>query len=169
MFVLDQAHNQRRISIIKLQNYLRSLVTQSRVCVFLFARIFSRIFHCIQISHVSEIRHDLLDELRNGLTSSSVDSTGEIQVDRIPSPRSQIFDYLESETIGDMLDFLSKELVRLQCEQTIHLFVLAADRIRARREAAETGTRMKTIEQQKLHEHVFAQVELVFIEFIGKQ
>lgn len=88
----------------------------------------------------------------------------DIQLNRVSSPCSQICDYLESETIGDMLDFLSKELVRLQCEQTIHLFVLSADRIRHQREAKETGTRTKMIEQQQLQEHVFQQV--LFVEKI---
>lgn len=97
-----------------------------------------------------------MDELRNGLTVKSTDD--DIQLNRIASPRSQIYDYLESETIGDMLDFLSKELVRLQCEQTIHLFILSADRIRHQREAAETGTRTKLIEQKRFQDDAFQQV-----------
>jgi hypothetical protein len=59
-----------------------------------------------------------------------------------------------------MLDFLSKELLRLQCEQTIHLFILLADRYRYQREAEETGTRTKSIEQQKLEDQAFQEVYL---------
>jgi hypothetical protein len=74
------------------------------------------------------------------------------------SPRTQICDYLEGATLADMLDFLSKELVRLQSEQTIHLFILLADRYRYQREAAETGFRTRSIERQKLEDHAFQEV-----------
>lgn len=51
-----------------------------------------------------------------------------------------------------MLDFLSKELLRLQCEQSIHLFIILADRSRHQREAAETGSRTRAIEDEILQE-----------------
>ena len=43
--------------------------------------------------------------------------------------------------IGQMADFLSKELVRLQEEQRIHAFALLAERKRRMREAEESGKR----------------------------
>lgn len=49
-----------------------------------------------------------------------------------------------------MLDFLSKELQRLQREQSIHLFLILADRCRYQREAAETGARTRAIELQQV-------------------
>jgi len=60
-----------------------------------------------------------------------------------------------------MLDFLSKELIRLQTEQTIHLFILLADRYRYQREATETGHRTRSIEQQKLEDYVFQEVFII--------
>lgn len=60
-----------------------------------------------------------------------------------------------------MLDFLSKELVRLQSEQTIHLFILLADRYRYQREAEETGKRTKSIEKQLFEDQFYQQVILV--------
>ncbi len=83
---------------------------------------------------------------------------------QLVSPRTQIYDYLEGETVADMLDFLSKELLRLQTEQTIHLFILLADRYRYQRETAETGRRTRSIEQQKLEDHVFQQVFIIQIK-----
>ena len=64
-------------------------------------------------------------------------------------------------TIADMLDFLSKELLRLQCEQMIHLFLLLADRLRYQREAAETGTRTRAIERQKLEDELLQEVSII--------
>ncbi len=77
------------------------------------------------------------------------------------SPRTQISDYLEGAIISDMFDFLSKELLRLQSEQTIHLFILLADRYRYQRQAAETGDRTQSIEQQKLEDRVFQEVDII--------
>ena len=71
---------------------------------------------------------------------------------------TQIYDYVESATIGDMLDFLSKELLRLQWEQTIHLFIILADRQRDQREKQETNIRRQTIQRQKLENEIFQQV-----------
>ena len=103
--------------------------------------------------------------MRNGLKDNQISVTDNFDNsprNRIASPRTQLYDYLEGETIGDMLDFLSKELIRLQCEQTIHLFTLLADRYRYQREAAETGHRTQSIEQQKLQDHAFQQVDRIF-------
>ncbi len=77
------------------------------------------------------------------------------------SPRTQISDYLEGAIISDMFDFLSKELLRLQSEQTIHLFILLADRYRYQRQAAETGDRTQSIEQQKLEDRAFQEVYII--------
>lgn len=49
---------------------------------------------------------------------------------------------------GKMLDFLSKELVRLQEERRIHAFAMLADRQRREREAAETGRRAREVHRR---------------------
>ncbi|CAF0839094.1 unnamed protein product [Adineta steineri] len=138
-----EVHDRRRIAIIKFQNYLRSIIVQSK------------------ISNVRQIRQDLLEELRNGLEhneTTSTDMSDHIHRNEVVSPRTQIYDYLEGETISDMLDFLSKELLRLQSEQTIHLFILLADRYRYQREASETGFRTRSIERQKLEDRAFQEM-----------
>lgn len=45
--------------------------------------------------------------------------------------------------VGQTLDFLSKELVRLQEERRIHAFVMLAERQRRMREAEESGKRQR--------------------------
>ncbi|CAF1341886.1 unnamed protein product [Adineta ricciae] len=128
----EQDH--RRLALIKFQNYLRTITTQSK------------------IANVQHIRKDLLEELRNPHRRiSSID----LNKDDI---ETQIYDYVESATIGDMLDFLSKELLRLQWEQTIHLFIILADRQRYEREKQETNIRRQTIQRQKLENEIFQQV-----------
>jgi hypothetical protein len=122
----------------------------------------------LQISNVREIRQDLLDELRRGLKHDQISSLTSPDTNQLVSPRTQIYDYLEGATIADMFDFLSKELVRVQCEQTIHLFILLADRYRHQREAVETGARTRSIEQQKLEDHAFQQVSIIEIKQIKK-
>ena len=80
---------------------------------------------------------------------------------QLASPHTQICDYLEGVTIADVLDFLSKEHFRLQCEQIIHLFILLADRCRYQREATETARRTRSIERQKLEDSVLQQVFII--------
>lgn len=72
---------------------------------------------------------------------------------------NDLIDYVEGATVGDMLDFLSKELIRLQCEQTLHLFAYLADRQRSQRQAKEAGNRTKTLERQKIIDRAFEQVD----------
>jgi len=122
--------------------------------------LFSLSFFFLQISNVRQIRKDLLVELRNGLKHNQISSLDSHR-NQLVSPRTQIYNYLEGETIADMLDFLSKELIRLQTEQTIHLFILLADRYRYQREATETGHRTRSIEQQKLEDYVFQEVFII--------
>ncbi|CAF2187466.1 unnamed protein product [Rotaria magnacalcarata] len=106
---------------------------------------------------IVKLQNYLRNELINGLKqdqTSSIDVTN----DNFVSSRNQIYDYLEGATIADMLNFLSQDLLRLQCEQTIHLFVLLADRYRYQREATETAYRTISIDKQKLEDHALQQM-----------
>ncbi|CAF4981793.1 unnamed protein product, partial [Rotaria sp. Silwood1] len=152
-----ERHDHRRIAIIKLQNYLRGIIVQSKVLIVVFFSPFEISFLLyLLISNVRQIRQHLLDELRNGLKYDQISSfniTNDNYRKALASPRTQLYDYLEGATIADMFDFLSKELLRLQSEQIIHLFVLLADRYRYQREATETACRTKSIERQMLEDH----------------
>ena len=54
---------------------------------------------------------------------------------------NEMLEGMGGKNIGQMADFLSKELVRLQEEQRIHAFALLAERKRRMREAEESGKR----------------------------
>ena len=103
-----------------------------------------------------QIRQDLLTELRHDVESHRTSVSSAIHTD--DEPHVQLDEHAADATIADMLDFLSKELNRLQAKQTIDLFVFLADRHRCQREAKESGCRAKSIERQQLIDDVFRQV-----------
>ena len=76
-----------------------------------------------------------------------------MQEDRL----SEVLNCLEGMTISAMLDFLSKELVRLEDERRIHAFALLAERERAMREAAEAGRRQLEYNRRREFDEMFRQ------------
>jgi len=65
---------------------------------------------------------------------------------------------LEGESIGDMLDFLSKELIRLEEERRIHAFSMLAERRRRIREAEESGRRQVEERRRREEDEIFKQL-----------
>jgi hypothetical protein len=65
---------------------------------------------------------------------------------------------LTGDQLGQALDFLSKELVRLQEERRIHAFVKLADRERRMREAEESGLRQVEEKKRREEDEIFRQV-----------
>merc|ERR1719427_798803 len=65
---------------------------------------------------------------------------------------------LEGEPIGDLLDYLSKELVRLQEERKIHAFCMLAERRRRLREAEEAGRRQTEERRRREEDEIFKQI-----------
>ena len=64
----------------------------------------------------------------------------------------------EGATTGDMMDFLSKELIRLQEERRIHAFSMLAERERRIREAEESGRRQVEERRRREEDEIFKQV-----------
>jgi hypothetical protein len=65
---------------------------------------------------------------------------------------------LEGTATGDMLDFLSKELIRLQEERKIHAFAMMAERERRIREAEESGRRQVEERRRREEDEIFKQM-----------
>merc|ERR1712048_242629 len=61
-------------------------------------------------------------------------------------------------TIADKLDFVSKELIRLQEERRFHALSLLAERRRRMREAAESGLRQAEERRRREEDEIFKQV-----------
>ncbi|XP_041373414.1 cilia- and flagella-associated protein 91-like [Gigantopelta aegis] len=66
--------------------------------------------------------------------------------------------HVEGCSIGDMVDYLSKELIRLQEERRIHAFSMLAERRRRVREAEESGLRQMEERRQREEDEIFKQV-----------
>lgn len=64
----------------------------------------------------------------------------------------------EGTSLGDTLDFLSKELIRLQEERRIHAFSMLAERQRRIREAVESGRRQVEERRRREDDEIFKQV-----------
>lgn len=60
--------------------------------------------------------------------------------------------------MGDMLDYLSKELIRLQEERRIAAFAMLAERQRRIREAEESGLRQVEERRRREQDELFKQV-----------
>ena len=65
---------------------------------------------------------------------------------------------MEGESLGDTLDFLHKELIRLQEERRIHAFSMLAERQRRIREAEESGRRQVEERRRREQDEIFKQV-----------
>ena len=71
----------------------------------------------------------------------------------------EVMQSLEGEAVSDMLDFLSKELIRLQEERRIHAFAMLAERQRRMREAEESGLRQLEERRRREDDEIFKQVK----------
>lgn len=67
---------------------------------------------------------------------------------------------LEGSSVGDAVDFLSKELIRLQEERRIHAFSMLAERRRRIREAEESGQRQVEERRRREEDEMFKQVSV---------
>ncbi|KAG8130140.1 hypothetical protein E2320_016738 [Naja naja] len=64
---------------------------------------------------------------------------------------------VEGRVLANMLDFLSKELIRLQDERRIHAFAMLAERQRRMREAEESGRRQVEERRRREEDEIFRQ------------
>lgn len=70
----------------------------------------------------------------------------------------EVLQSMEGETVSDMVDFLSKELIRLQEERRIHAFAMLAERQRRMREAEESGLRQVEERRRREDDELFKQL-----------
>ncbi|XP_012251264.2 cilia- and flagella-associated protein 91-like [Athalia rosae] len=77
-----------------------------------------------------------------------------LQEDRL----NELLNILEGKTLAGMLDFLSKELVRLTDERKAHAFALLAERERAKRQAEEAGRRQLEEQRRRELDEMFRQI-----------
>jgi len=68
--------------------------------------------------------------------------------------------------VGDMLDYLSKELIRLQEERRIAAFAMLAERQRRLREAEESGLRQVEERRRREQDEMFKQVSYLYRKLV---
>lgn len=106
--------------------------------------------HALQNAE-QQIKRDERRDVLNLQRQQRLHQTQESMVDKTLSE-------LQGETVGDMLDFLSKELIRLQEERRIHAFSMLAERRRRIREAEESGRRQVEERRRREEDEIFKQV-----------
>ncbi|XP_018355395.1 PREDICTED: protein MAATS1-like [Trachymyrmex septentrionalis] len=98
--------------------------------------------------------HEDYDEKTHMLNLRQLQEHQSMQENRL----CEILDSLEGKTICGILDFLSKELVRLEDERRAHAFALLAERERCMREAAEAGRRQAERNRRREFDEMFKQI-----------
>ncbi|KAI4885172.1 hypothetical protein NFI96_022650 [Prochilodus magdalenae] len=166
------------LAVIYLQKLLRGRSIQNQVFQFhcptpvlVFLEKCLRL-HVLQMLEGKEKRLELIAELRTThalqrqeqelhRADKQVTQVLQRQQELQNSRRSQIESYvtgLSGAVLVDMLDFLAKELVRLQEERRVHAFTLLAERDRRLREAEESGRRQVEERRRREEDEIFKQV-----------
>ncbi|XP_072166389.1 cilia- and flagella-associated protein 91-like isoform X2 [Diadema setosum] len=152
--VPDLAEEEKELAIIFLQQVIRGRAIQN------------------MMFEGKEKRQELINELRSThalqeaeqqMKKQEKQATLNIQRQRQMHDHRESFideslSRLEGAAIGDMLDFLSKELVRLQEERRIHAFAMLAERRRRVREAEESGRRQVEERRRREEDELFKQL-----------
>ena len=72
---------------------------------------------------------------------------------------NELLSQLDSETLSEMLRFLSLELERIIDEQRIQAMKILVERIRRTREAEESGSRQAEERRRRAEDEMFRQVD----------
>lgn len=132
-------------------NYIQNLITQRRKS------------QTIDLSAEFESTED--NFIPSEITSGQIDPANILEerarLEGILLAEAQVNEALqqaEGSSMYFLLDFLGKELLRLQDEKRSHALYMLAERERHRREAAESGQRQIENEQRKLNEEIYRNI-----------
>ncbi|KAJ3371589.1 Cilia- and flagella-associated protein 91 [Allomyces arbusculus] len=129
-----------------------------------------------------EKRQDLINELRLALVANqaaddergavTADAAGRAaqlteRVETLAERQEQLFeDTVQAEFVGQQLDFIHKELKRLEEEKRLSAMAMLVERTRRMREAQEAGKRQVELARRHEHDEVFRQVMHVHQETV---
>merc|ERR1719499_2564063 len=151
---IPQEEEDAELSTIRLQAMIRGRATQNMM----------REGRDKRVELIKELRSThALQEAQQSLKQTEKDDTLSLQRKRLrhEHKESVIDRYVsdaEGATTGDMMDFLSKELIRLQEERRIHAFSMLAERERRIREAEESGRRQVEERRRREEDEIFKQM-----------
>ncbi|XP_055072320.2 cilia- and flagella-associated protein 91 isoform X1 [Misgurnus anguillicaudatus] len=149
-----EGDEEKELAVIFLQKLLRGRSTQNQMFEGKQKRL--ELIQELRTTHALQREGQEEKEAEKQVTLA-LQSERDIHHERVSQIESCI-DGLSGEVIVDMLDFLSKELIRLQEERRIHAFALLADRNRRIREAEESGKRQIEERRRREEDEIFKQV-----------
>ncbi|XP_039539069.1 cilia- and flagella-associated protein 91 isoform X2 [Pimephales promelas] len=149
-----EGDEEKELAIIFLQKVLRGRSTQNQMFEEKMKRL--ELIQELRTTHALQKEEQDKKEAEKQVTLA-LQKQRDIQSDRVSQIESCL-DGLSGGVIVDMLDFLSKELVRLQEERRIHAFTLLAERDRRIREAEESGRRQIEERRRREEDEIFKQV-----------
>ncbi|XP_056611097.1 cilia- and flagella-associated protein 91 [Triplophysa dalaica] len=144
----------RELAIIFLQKSLRGRSTQNQMFEGKEKRL--ELIQELRTTHALQREEQKKKEAEKQVTLV-LQRERDNQSDRMSEIESYIAG-VSGGVIVDMLDFLSKELARLQEERRIHAFTLLAERDRRIREAEESGKRQIEERRRREEDEIFKQV-----------
>ncbi|XP_071450070.1 cilia- and flagella-associated protein 91-like [Hetaerina americana] len=119
-----------------------------------------------ELSTTHSVLNKEQNECNEEKTKTLLEYQEELEEKRKEEAYGNMLSMLVGDTIGSMLDFLSKELVRLNDERCIHALLLLAERERHKREAEEAGRRQVEERRRREHDEVFKQAVKVHQETV---
>ncbi|BFZ13751.1 hypothetical protein BsWGS_16789 [Bradybaena similaris] len=152
--ILEDAVENKHLAVIFLQQVIRGRAIQNNMLEGKAKR--RELIEEIRTTHALQEREQAMKEHEQNVTLSlqkqqAVHAHKESLVDESLAE-------LESKSLGEMFDFLTKELIRLQEERRIHAFTMLAERHRRIREAEESGRRQWEIRRRREEDEIFKQV-----------
>ncbi|XP_051564471.1 cilia- and flagella-associated protein 91 [Myxocyprinus asiaticus] len=149
-----EGDEERELAIIFLQKVLRGRSIQNQMFEGKEKRL--ELIQELRTTHTLQ-REELEKKEEEKQVTLALQRNRDIHSDMVSQIESSIAG-LSGTVIVDMLDFLSKELVRLQEERRIHAFTLLAERDRRIREAEESGRRQIEERRRREEDEIFKQV-----------
>ncbi|CAF3060896.1 unnamed protein product, partial [Rotaria sp. Silwood2] len=150
----DLENEEREKSIIYLQKLLRGRAIQNMM--------YKNKEERIELIDEMRSTHALQEQDMNRKKLQRQDVQVAQHIQRKDTTREDFVDSilqtLEGEAIGDMFDYLSKELIRLQEERRIAAFAMLAERQRRLREAEESGLRQVEERRRREQDELFKQM-----------
>uniref|UniRef100_A0A672TFX9 Cilia- and flagella-associated protein 91 n=1 Tax=Sinocyclocheilus grahami TaxID=75366 RepID=A0A672TFX9_SINGR len=149
-----EGDEERELAVIFLQKVLRGRSAQNQMFEGKEKRL--ELIQELRTTHALQKEQQDKKEAEKQVTLA-LQRQRDIQSEKVSQIESYISG-LSGGVIVDMLDFLSKELVRLQEERQIHAFTLLAERDRRIREAEESGRRQIEERRRREEDEIFKQV-----------
>ncbi|XP_016306325.1 protein MAATS1 [Sinocyclocheilus anshuiensis] len=149
-----EGDEERELAVIFLQKALRGRSAQNQMFEGKEKRL--ELIQELRTTHALQKEEQDKKEAEKQVTLA-LQRQRDIQSEKVSQIESYISG-LSGGVIVDMLDFLSKELVRLQEERQIHAFTLLAERDRRIREAEESGRRQIEERRRREEDEIFKQV-----------